>query len=157
MFQGGSSTSLVNGSFSLTTHLHGDRFRSIQWGSPLPSYDVVVLLLQPMDFESLKKGVLGFFIALPSSTPYGGLIASPMGTEGCLAQLLHIVRRGLDPFCIVIEVLEVIPMHLLVEIVQENGVPQRVLLLYEMPLGSILLHMSRHGSGEGFSFLGGDI
>ena len=146
--QGGISTSLVHGSFSLTTHLHRDHFQSIWWGSLLPSYDVVILLLQPMDFESLKKGGPGFFIVLPSSTPFGGLIASPMGMEGSLAQPLHVIERGLcplevcaviqlfllenyfmapplrlDPFCIVIEVLEAIPMHLLIEIVQENGPP----------------------------------
>ena len=48
-------------------------------------------------------------------------------------------------------------MHLLIEIVEENGVLQGVLLLYEVPPGSILLHVSGHGSSEGFSFLGGDI
>ena len=63
----------------------------------------------------------------------------------------------LDPLCIVIKVLEAVPVHLLKEIIQEDGVPQRVLLFYKMPPGSILLHVSSDGSGEGFSFLCGDI
>ena len=48
-------------------------------------------------------------------------------------------------------------MHLLKEIIQEDGVLQRVLLFYEMPPSSIPLHVSSDGSGEGFSFLCGDV
>ena len=48
-------------------------------------------------------------------------------------------------------------MHLLKEIIQEDRVPQRVLLFYEMPPGSILLHVSSDESGEGFSFLCSDV
>ena len=135
-----------------------------------------------MDLESLQKGGPSFFIVLPSSTPFGGLVASPMGMEGSLTRPLHVIRRGLcpcevcaviqlfllenyfvappprlDPLCVVIEVFEAVPMHLLIEIVQEDGIPQGVLLLYEMPPGSIPLHVSGHGSGEGCSFLGSDI
>ena len=182
MSQGGVSAFLVCGSFSLATHLHGDRFPPIRWGSLLPPYDVIVLLLQTVDPESLQKGGLGFFIVLPSATPFGGLVASPMGAEGSLTRPLHIVRRGLcphevcaviqlfflknyfvappprlDPLCVVIKVLEAVPMHLLIEIVQEYGVPQGVLLFYEVPLGSVLLHMSGDGRSEGLSFLCGDI
>ena len=139
---GGVSTSLVRCSFSFTTHLHGDHFQSIRWGSLLPSYDVVVLLLQPMNLESLKVGGPSFLIVFPGSTPFRSLIASLMATEGSLTQVLHVIRRGLrpcevctviqlfplenyfvapplrlDPLCIVIKVLEAIPMHLLVEII----------------------------------------
>ena len=63
----------------------------------------------------------------------------------------------LDPLCIVIKVLEVVPMHLLKEIIQEDGVPQRVLPFYKMPPGSIPLHVSSDGSSEGFSFLCSDV
>ena len=63
----------------------------------------------------------------------------------------------LDPLCIVIKVLKAVPVHLLKEIIQEDRVPQRVLLFYEMPPGSIPLHVSSDGSGEGFSFLCGDV
>ena len=63
----------------------------------------------------------------------------------------------LDPLCVVIKVLEALPMHLLIEIVQEYGVPQGVLLFYEVPPDSVLLHMSGDRSGEGLSFLCGDI
>ena len=122
------------------------------------------------------------FLVLPSSTPFGGLVAGPMGAEGSLTRLLHTIRRGLcprevcaviqlfflknyfvappprlDPLCVVIKILEVVPMHLLIEIVQEYGVPQGVLLFYEVPLGSVPLHMSGDGSGQGLSFLCSDI
>ena len=182
MSQRGISTSLVCSGFSFTTHLHGNRSRSVQWGSLLPPYDVVILLFQTVDLQSFQEGGPGFLVVLPSSTPFGSLIASPMGLEGGLTRLLHIVRRGLcphevhtviqlfflkdhfvappprlDPLCIVIKVLEVVPVHLLKEIIQEDGVPQRVLLLYEMPPDSILLHVSSDRSGEGFSFLCGDV
>ena len=63
----------------------------------------------------------------------------------------------LDPLCVVVKVLEAVPVHLFIEIIQEDGVPQRVLLFYEMPPGSIPLHVSSDGSGEGFSFLSGDV
>ena len=180
--QGGISTSLVSGSFSLTTHLHGDRFQLIQWGFLLPPYDLIVLLLQTVDPGSLQKGGPGCFIVLPSSTPFGGLVAGPIRVEGSLTQPLHVVRRGLcprevcpviqlfflknyfvappprlDPFCVVIKVLEAVPMHLLIEIVQEYGVPQGVLLFYEVPPDSVLLHMSGDRNGEGLSFLCSDI
>ena len=107
-----------------------------------------------MDLESLQKGGPSFFIVLPGSTPFGGLIASLMAMEGSLTRPLHVIRRRrcprevcaviqlfslenyfvappprLDPLCIVIEVLEAVPMHLLIEIVQEDGVLQGVLLL----------------------------
>ena len=135
-----------------------------------------------MDLQSFQEGGPGFLVVLPSSTPFGSLIASPMGSEGGLTQLLHIAGRRLcpcevhaviklffledhfvapplrlDPLCIVIKVLEAVPMHLLKEIIQEDGVLQRVLLFYEMPPGSIPLHVSSDGSGEGFSFLCGDV
>ena len=59
--------------------------------------------------------------------------------------------QRLDPLCIVIKVLKAVPVHLLKEIVQEDGVLQRVLLFYEMPSGSIPLHVSSDRSREGFS------
>ena len=68
-----------------------------------------------------------------------------MGTEGRFTQPLQVVRRGLyprkvlaviqllpleddfvasplglDPICIVVKVLEAVPMHLLVKIIQED-------------------------------------
>ena len=135
-----------------------------------------------MDLESLKVGGPGFLVVFPGSTPFQGLIAGAIGMESGLTWPLHIIRwelcpckvctviqlfllenyfvappPSLDPLCVVIKILEAVPMHLLIEIVQENGVPQGVLLLYKMPLGSVPLHMSSHRSGEGFSFLGGDI
>ena len=135
-----------------------------------------------MDPESLQKGGRGFFIVLPSSTSFGGLIAGPMGAEGSLTQPLHIIRRRLclhevctviqlfflknyfvappprlDPLCVVIKILEAVPMHLLIEIILEYGVLQGVLLFYEDPPGSVLLHISCDGSGEGLSFLCSDI
>ena len=176
------STSLVCNGLSFTTHLHGNWSRSVWWRSLLPPYDVVILLLQTVDLQSFEEGGPGFLVVLPGSTPFGSLIASLMGLEGGLTQPLHITGRGLcprevhtviqlfsfkdhfvappprlDPLCIVIKVLKVVPMHLLKEIIQEDGVPQRVLLFYEMPSGSIPLHVSSDGSGEGFSFLCGDI
>ena len=179
--QRGVSTSLVHSSLSFTTHLHGNWSQSVQWGSLLP-YDVVILLFQTVDLQSFQEGGPGFLVVLPGSTPFGSLTASPMGLEGGLTQPLHIAGRGLcprevctviqlffledqfvvpplrlDPLCIVIKVLEVVPVHLLKEIIQEDGVPQRVLLFYEMPPGSILLHVSSDGSGEGFSFLCGNV
>ena len=135
-----------------------------------------------MELESLQKGGQSFFIVLSSSTPFSGLIASPMGAEGSLTQPLHVVRRGLcphqvcaviqlfslenyfvappprlDPLCVVIKVLKAVLMHLLIEIVQEDRVLQGVLLFYEVPPGSILLHVSDDGRVEGLSFLCGDI
>ena len=149
---------------------------------PSPPYDVVILLFQTMDLQSFEEGGPGFLVVLPGSTLFGSLIASPMGSEGGLTRPLHIAGRGLcpcevctviqlffledhfvappprlDPLCIVIKVLKVVPVHLLKEIIQEDGVPQGVLLFYKMTLGSILLHVSSDGSGEGFSFLCGDI
>ena len=145
-------------------------------------YDVVILLFQTMDLQSFQEGGPGFLVVLPSSTPFGSLITSPMGSEGGLTQLLHIAGRGLcphevctviqlfsfedhfvappprlDPLCIVIKVLKVVPVHLLKEIIQEDGVPQRVLLFYKIPPGSIPLHVSGDGSGEGFSFICSDV
>ena len=149
---------------------------------PSPPYDVVILLFQTVDLQSFQEGGPGFHVVLPSSTPFGRLIASPMGLEGGLTQPLHITGRGLcplevctviqlfsfedhfvapplglDPLCIVIKVLEAVPVHLLKEIIQEDGVPQRVLLFYKMPPGSIPLHVSSDGSGEGLSFLCSDV
>ena len=151
-------------------------------GGPFSPYDIVILLFQTMDLQSFQEGGLGFLVVLPSSTQFGSLIASPMGSEGGLTRLLHIAGRGLcphevhtviqlfflkdhfvappprlDPLCIVIKVLEVVPVHLLKEIIQEDRVPQRVLLFYEMPPGFIPLHVYSDRSGEGFSFLCGDI
>ena len=105
-----------------------------------------------------------------------------MGLEGGLTWPLHITGRGLcphevctviqlffledhfvappprlDPLCIVIKVLEAVPMQLLKEIIQEDRVLQRVLLFYKMAPGSILLHVSSDRSSEGFSFLCGDV
>ena len=135
-----------------------------------------------MDLQSFQEGGLGFLVVLPSSTPFGSLIASPMGSKGGLTQPLHIIGRGLcphevrtviqlfflkdhfvappprlDPLCIVIKVLKAVPLHLLKEIIQEDRVLQRVLLFHKMPPGSIPLHVSSDGSGEGFSFLCGDV
>ena len=182
MSQRGVSTSLVCSGFSFITHLHGDWSQSVWWGSLLPSYNVVILLLQPMDLQSFQEGGPGFFIVLPSSTPFSCLIASPMGPESGLTWPLHIVGRGLcphevctviqlffledhfvapplrlDPLCVVVKVLKAVPVHLLKEIIQEDGVPQRVLLFHKMPPGSIPLHVSGDGSSEGFSFLCGDV
>ena len=151
-------------------------------GGPFSPYDVVILLFQTVDLQSFQEGGPGFLVVLPSSTPFGSLIASPVGSEGGLTWPLHITGRGLcphevrtviqlfsledhfvapsprlDPLCIVIKVLEAVPVHLLKEIIQEDGIMQRVLLFYEMPPGSILLHVSSDGSGEGFSFLCGDV
>ena len=100
-----------------------------------------------MDLQSLQEGGPGFLVVLPGSTPFGSFIASPMGSEGGLTRPLHIAGRGLcprevhtviqlfffedhfmapplrlDPLCIVIKVLKVVPMHLLKEIIQEDGV-----------------------------------
>ena len=123
-------------------------------GGPFfPPYDVVILLFQTVDLQSFQEGGPGFLVVLPGSTPFGSLIASPMGLEGGLTWPLHITGRGLcpqevctviqlffledhfvappprlDPLCIVIKVLEAVPVHLLKEIIQEDGVPQRVLL-----------------------------
>ena len=97
--------------------------------------------------------------------------SQPDGIEGWPHSALHIAGRGLcpcevrtviqlfsfedhfvappprlDPLCIVIKVLKAVPVHLLEEIIQEDGVLQRVLLFYEMPLGSIPLHVSGHGT-----------
>ena len=146
-------------------------------GSLLPPYDVVILLFQIVDLQSFQEGGPGFLVVLPGSTLFGSLIDSLMGSEGGLTQPLHITGRGLcphevhtviqlffledhfvappprlDPLCIVIKVLEAVPVHLLKEIIQEDGVLQRVLLFYEMPPGSILLHVSSDRSSEGFSF-----
>ena len=151
-------------------------------GGPFSPYDVIILLLQTVDPESLQKGSLGFFIVLPSSIPFGGLVAGRMGAEHSLTQPLHVIRRGLcprevctviqlfflknyfvapslrlDPLCVVIKILKVVPMHLLIEIIQEYRVPQGVLLFYEVPPGSVPLHLSGDGSGEGLSFLCSDI
>ena len=98
-----------------------------------------------MDLEGLQKGGPSSFEGLPRPTPFGSLVSSPMGVEGRITRLLHIVRRGLyphevcaviqllpleddfvappqrlDPLCIVVKVLEVVPMHLLIKIVQEG-------------------------------------
>ena len=130
---------------------------------PSPPYDVVILLLQTVDLQSFKEGGPGFLVVLPGSTPFGSLTASPMGSEGGLTWPLHIAGRGLcprevhtviqlfsfedhfvappprlDPPCIVIKVLELVPVHLLKEIIQEDGVPGPPLLrnatrLYSAP------------------------
>ena len=180
--QRGVSTSLVHSGLSFTTHLHGNQSQSVWWGSLLPPYDVVILLFQTVDLQSFQEGGQGFLVVLPGSTPFGSLIASPMGFEGGLTWPLHIAGRGLcphevctviqlfflkdhfvapplrlDPLCIVIKVLKVVTVHLFKEIIQEDGVPQRVLLFYKIPLGSIPLHVSSDGSGQGFSFLCGDV
>ena len=101
--------------------------------------------------------------------------------EGHLTWPLHVIWRGLhphevcaviqllplkngfvalplrfDPLCIVIKVLEVVPMHLLIKIVQDR-VPQGVLFLYEVPSACIQLHVSGHRSGEGFNFPSSDV
>ena len=115
-------------------------------GGPFcPPYDVVILFLQPVDLKSLQKGGLGSFVGLPRPTLLSGFVGIPMGMEGSFTWLLHIIRRGLcpcevwaviqllslkddfvtpppglDPLCIVVKVLEVVPMHLLIEVVQEG-------------------------------------
>ena len=182
MSQRGVSTSLVRSSLSFTTHLHGNWPQSVQWGSLLPPYDVFILLFQTVDLQSFQEGGPGFLVVLPGSTLFGSLIASPMRSEGGLTRPLHIAGRGLcprevhtviqlffledhfvapplrlDPLCIVTKVLKAVPVHLLKEIIQEDRVLQRVLLFYEMPPGSIPLDVSSDGSGEGFSFLCGDV
>ena len=140
--QGGISTSLTCGGLPLTTHFHGDHFRLIRRGPLLSPYDVVIFTLQPVDLEGLKKGGLSSFVGLPGPTLLSSLIGSPMGAEGRFTQLLHVVRRGLcphevhaviqllplkddfvappprlDPLCIVVKVLEAVPMHLFIKIV----------------------------------------
>ena len=142
MTQGGVSTSLAHGGLPLATHFHGDHFQLIRWGPLLPLYDVVIFILQPMDLEGLQKGGLSSFVGLPRPTLFSSLVGSPMGVEGRFTQPLHVVRRGLcphevcaviqllplkddfvappprlDPLCIVVKVLEVVPMHLFVKIV----------------------------------------
>ena len=95
-----------------------------------------------MDLESLQKGGLSSFEGFPGPTPLGSLVSSSMGTEGQFTQPLHVVRRGLypheilaviqlllleddfvasplglDPLCIVVKVLEAVPVYLLVKII----------------------------------------
>ena len=95
-----------------------------------------------MDLEGLQKGGPSPFVGLPGPTLFSSLVGSPMGAEGQFTQLLHVVRRGLcpcevraviqllpleddfvappprlDPLCIVVKVLEVVPMHLFIKIV----------------------------------------
>ena len=95
-----------------------------------------------MDLEGLQKGGLSSFVGLPRPTLFSSLVGSPMGAEGRFTQPLHIIRRGLcphevhaviqllpleddfvappprlDPLCIVVKVLEAVPMHLFIKIV----------------------------------------
>ena len=112
-------------------------------GGPFsPPYDVVIFILQPMDLEGLQKVGPSSFVGLPRPTLFSSLIGSPMGVEGQFTWLLHIIRRGLclhevhaviqllpleddfvappprlDPLCIVVKVLEAVPMHLFIKIV----------------------------------------
>ena len=111
-------------------------------GTLLPPYDVVIFTLQPMDLEGLQKGGPSSFVGLPRPTLFSSLVGSPMGAEGRFPQLLHVVKTGLcpsevcaviqllpleddfvaspprlDPLCIVVKVLEAVPMHLFIKIV----------------------------------------
>ena len=120
-------------------------FPTYSVGAPSPPYDEVISILQPVDLEGLQKGGLSSFEGLPRPTLFSSLVGSPMGAEGQFTWPLHVVRRGLcphevcaviqllpleddfvapplrlDPLCIVVKVLEAVPMHLLVKIVQEG-------------------------------------
>ena len=95
-----------------------------------------------MDLESLQKGRPSSLEGFPSPTLLGSLISSLMGMEGQFTWPLHVVRRGLyphevlaviqllpleddfvapppglDPLCIVVEILEAVPVYLLVKII----------------------------------------
>ena len=95
-----------------------------------------------MDSKSLQEGGLSPFKGFPGPTSLGSLVGSPVGTEGQFTQPLHIIRRGLypremlaviqllsfeddfmapsvglDPLCVVVEVLEAVPVHLLVKVI----------------------------------------
>ena len=119
-----------------------------------------------MDLKSLQKGSPGSFVSLPGPALFSGLIGSPIGVVGRFTWLLHVVRRGLCPhdvraviqllplkddlvappprlypLCIVVKVLEAVPMHLLVEVVQEGRVPQRIFILEEVPPASVRCSM----------------
>ena len=111
-------------------------------GGPSPPYDVVIFTLQPVDLEGIQKGGLRSFVGLPRPTLFSSLVGSPVGAEGRFTRPLHIVRRGLcprevhaviqllpleddfvappprlDPLCIVVKVLEAVPMHPFIKIV----------------------------------------
>ena len=95
-----------------------------------------------MDLESLQKGGPSSFEGFLGPTPLGSLISSLMGMEGRFTWPLHVVRRGLYPYevlvviqllpleddfvapplgldllCIVVEVLKAVPVYLLVKII----------------------------------------
>ena len=109
---------------------------------PFSPHDVVIFTLQPMDLEGLQKGGPSSFVGLPRPTLFSSLVGSPMGVEGQFTWPLHVIRRGLcphevhaviqllpledvivsppprlDPLCIVVKVLEAVPMHLFIKII----------------------------------------
>ena len=117
-------------------------FLTYSVGAPSPPYDVVIFTPQPVDLEGLQKGGLSSFVGLPRPTLFSSLVGSLMGVEGRFTWLLDVVRRGLcprevrtviqllpleddfvappprlDPLCIVVKVLEAVPMHLFIKIV----------------------------------------
>ena len=142
MTQRGISTSLAHGSLPPHHTLPWGTVSDLFGGGPFSPYDVVIFTLQPVDLEGLQKGGLSSFVGLPRPTLFSSLIGSPMGAEGQFTWPLHVVRRGLcphevcaviqllpleddfvalpprlDPLCIVVKVLEAVPMHLFIKIV----------------------------------------
>ena len=63
----------------------------------------------------------------------------------------------LYPLCIVVEVQEVVSMDFLEEVIEDDCILERVVLLYKMPPVPVPLHMSQHRSDEGVSLLGGGV
>ena len=95
-----------------------------------------------MENKNLQEGEPNPFKGFPGHTPLGSLVSSPVGMEGRLTWPLYVIRRGfypcemfaviqllsfkddlmapsvgLDPLCVVVEVLEAIPMYLLVKVI----------------------------------------
>ena len=98
-----------------------------------------------MKGKSLQEGGPHLFESFSCPPLLGGLISSPVGVEGRLTRPLHILRSGLypcemlavvqllsledyfmapstglDPLGVVVKVVEVISMHLLVKVIEED-------------------------------------
>ena len=59
--------------------------------------------------------------------------------------------------CVVVKVQEVVSMDFLEEVIEENCILERVILLYEVPPVPVPLHMSQLRSNEGVCLLGGGV